>query len=49
MSLPVTVDCADPTRVEVRWEEVPTIEDRRREATEAAAADMRGEGNSPAD
>ena len=41
MELPVTVDRANPTRIEVKWEQVPSVTERRRQSAEAAAAEMR--------
>jgi Short C-terminal domain len=44
MTLPVTVDRANPQRVKVEWDEVSTSRDRSRAAAEGLAATMRGEG-----
>ena len=41
MTLPVSVDRANPTRIEVAWDQVPTAAERRRQSAEAAAAEMR--------
>jgi hypothetical protein len=41
--LPVTVDRADPTRLRIEWDEVPTHEDRAAEQAEALAAQMNGQ------
>ena len=41
MNLPVAVDRANPARIEVAWEQVPSVTERRRQSAEAAAAEMR--------
>ncbi len=45
MVLPVTVDRADPQRVEIEWDEVQSSRDRSRQSAENLAAMMRGEGD----
>ncbi len=47
MNLPVMVDRANPARIEVAWEQVPSVAERRRQSAEAAAAEMRGPDQSP--
>ncbi len=42
-ALPVTVDRANPARVEIAWEHVPSVAERRRQSAEAAAAKMRAD------
>ncbi len=44
MVLPVTVDRADPQRVDIEWDEVQSSGDRSRQSAENLAAMMRGEG-----
>jgi hypothetical protein len=44
MTLPVSVDRADPTRVKIEWDEVESGRDRGQRTAEAIAAAMRGEG-----
>ena len=44
MTLPVTVDAANPQKVSIEWDEVPDSRDRSRANAEAMAAMMRGEG-----
>ena len=44
MTLPVTVDAANPQNVSIEWDEVPDSRDRSRANAEAMAAMMRGEG-----
>jgi hypothetical protein len=44
MVLPVTVDRADPQRVDIEWDEVESSKDRSRQSAEDLAAMMRGEG-----
>ena len=44
MTLPVTVDPANPQSVSIEWDEVPDSRDRSRANAEAMAAMMRGEG-----
>ena len=44
MTLPVTVDPANPQKVSIEWDEVPDSRDRSRANAEAMAAMMRGEG-----
>jgi hypothetical protein len=44
MTLPVTIDPANPQRVSIEWDEVPDSRDRSRANAEAMAAMMRGEG-----
>ena len=44
MTLPVTVDPANPQNVSIEWDEVPDSRDRSRANAEAMAAMMRGEG-----
>jgi hypothetical protein len=44
MVLPVTVDRADPQRVDIEWDEVESSKDRPRQTAEDLAAMMRGEG-----
>jgi hypothetical protein len=41
MELPVTVDRANPARVEITWEQVPSVTERRRQSAEAAAEAIR--------
>jgi hypothetical protein len=41
--LPVTVDRADPQRVDIEWDEVVSSKDRSRQSAEDLAAMMRGE------
>jgi hypothetical protein len=43
MTLPVTVDRADPTKLYVMWDEVQGSRERDVQAAEALAAKMRGE------
>jgi Short C-terminal domain len=47
MSLPVTVDRADPRRYKIEWDEVADSRDRSRQTAEGLAAAMRGEGGAP--
>jgi hypothetical protein len=47
MTLPATVDRADPTRLKIEWDEVETSADRSRRTAEGAAAAMRGEAGAP--
>jgi hypothetical protein len=47
MVLPVTVDRADPQRVDIEWDEVESSKDRTRQSAEDLAAMMRGEGGAP--
>jgi hypothetical protein len=47
MTLPVTVDRADPRRIKIEWDEIPASEERARESAEELAAAMRGEVGSP--
>jgi hypothetical protein len=44
MTLPVSVDPANPQSVSIEWDEVPDARDRSRANAEAMAAMMRGEG-----
>ena len=44
MTLPVTVDRANPERVKVEWDEVESSRDRAEAAAEGLAATIRGEG-----
>ena len=44
MTLPVTVNAANPQNVSIEWDEVPDSRDRSRANAEAMAAMMRGEG-----
>ena len=44
MTLPVTVDRADPTKLYVLWDEVQGLREQDQHAAEALAAKMRGEG-----
>ena len=44
MTLPVTVDPANPQSVSIEWDEVPDSRDRSRANAEAMAAMMRGDG-----
>src|ERR1044072_1996827 len=44
MTLPGTVDPANPQGVSIEWDEVPDSRDRSRANAEAMAAMMRGEG-----
>ena len=44
MTLPVTVDPANPQNVSIEWDEVPDSRDRSRANAEAMAAMMRGDG-----
>jgi hypothetical protein len=44
MTLPVSVDPANPQKVSIEWDEVPDSRDRSRANAEAMAAMMRGEG-----
>jgi hypothetical protein len=46
-NLPVTVDRADPTRIQIEWDEVPDSWDTARQNAEALAASLRG-GQAPA-
>ncbi|RKQ87395.1 hypothetical protein C8N24_5416 [Solirubrobacter pauli] len=39
MTLPVTLDRADPSRLKVEWDELPTHQDLIRQRTEAMLAD----------
>jgi len=48
MTLPVTVDRADPTRLRVEWDRVPTTRQRAKEAAQRIAAAMGGEPVDPA-
>ena len=43
MTLPVTVDRADPTKMYVMWDEVQGSQEQERQAAEALAAKLRGE------
>ncbi len=45
MTLPVTVDPANPQKVSIEWDEVPDSRDRSRANAEAMAAMMRGDGD----
>jgi hypothetical protein len=47
MTLPVTVDRADPRRYNIEWDEIPDSRDRSRQTAEGLAAAMRGEGGAP--
>lgn len=44
MTLPVTIDPANPQNVRIEWDEVQSSTDRSRMTAEALAATMRGEG-----
>jgi Short C-terminal domain len=44
MTLPVSLDPADPHSAKIEWDEVPDARDRSRANAEAMAAAMRGEG-----
>ncbi|MGQ0805562.1 MAG: hypothetical protein ACT4PI_17100 [Actinomycetota bacterium] len=44
MTLPVTIDPANPQNVRIEWDEVQPANDRSRMTAEALAAAMRGEG-----
>ena len=44
MTLPVTIDPANPQNVRIEWDEVQSSKDRSRMTAEALAATMRGEG-----
>ena len=44
MTLPVSLDPADPQNATIEWDEVPDSRDRSRANAEAMAAMMRGEG-----
>ena len=44
MTLPVSVDPANPQNASIEWDEVPDTRDRSRANAEAMAAAMRGEG-----
>jgi len=48
MTLPVTVDRADPQRINIEWDEVSSSRDRAQQTAEGMAAAMRGEGGAPA-
>jgi hypothetical protein len=45
MTLPVTVDPANPENLRVEWDELPSSRDRSRLTAEALAAAMRGESS----
>ena len=47
MTLPITVDRADPAKMYVLWDEVQDSRDRDAQAAEALAAQMRREGGRP--
>ena len=47
ITLPVTVDRADPERVKVEWDEVESSRDRAARNADALAAMMRGEATGP--
>lgn len=47
MTLPVTVDRSDPTRIKIEWDEVERSQDRAARNADALAAMMRGEAPSP--
>jgi hypothetical protein len=44
MTLPVTIDPANPQNVRIEWDEIQSSKDRSRMTAEALAATMRGEG-----
>jgi Short C-terminal domain len=44
MTLPATIDRANPTNVKIAWDELPDSRDRARQTAEGMAAAMRGEG-----
>jgi hypothetical protein len=44
MTLPATVDRANPQTVKIEWDEVVSSQDRSRQTAEGLAAAMRGEG-----
>ena len=48
MTLPATVDRADPTRLKIEWDEVEKSVDRSRRTADGVAAAMRGEQGSAA-
>jgi len=48
MALPVTVDRANPQKVNIEWDEVERSDDRARHSAEDMAAAMRGEGGAGA-
>ncbi len=48
MTLPVTIDRANPQRVKVEWDEMPSSRERSHETAEGLAAAMRGEGGGDA-
>jgi hypothetical protein len=43
MTLPITVDRADPAKMYIEWDEVPDSRERDAQAAEALAEKMRGE------
>ncbi|MGI8945690.1 MAG: hypothetical protein ACR2GL_05555 [Thermoleophilaceae bacterium] len=45
MTLPVTIDRADPTRVKVAWDEVESSRERADRGAEELAATMRDDGD----
>ena len=47
MTLPITVDRADPAKFYIEWDEVPDSRERDAQAAEALAAKMRAEGGPP--
>jgi hypothetical protein len=47
-TLPVTVDRADPTRLQIEWDEVPDSWDTARQSAEQLAQAMRAGGATPA-
>jgi hypothetical protein len=48
MTLPITLDRADPTRFTVDWDRVPDRYETAKEASEQLAAMLRGEPGAPA-
>jgi hypothetical protein len=48
MALPVTVDRAEPQRISIDWDEVPSRAERSQQSAEGLAAMMRGEGGGAA-
>lgn len=48
MSLPVTIDRADPRRVKIEWDEMSTSRERSQQTAEGLAAAMRGDGGGQA-
>jgi hypothetical protein len=48
MVLPVTVDRAEPQRISIDWDEVPSRAERSQQSAEGLAAMMRGEGGGAA-